>query len=178
MRRLLPGQKVEDLVVSTVGRGRWSLAARRPRNFTMLLFYRGVHSAPCRAWLEELSRLREEFEARGVEAAAISMDHADDAARAVDDWNIEGFAMGHGLQEHRARRWGLYISTALDRSEPSRFCEPGLFLVRPTLELFYAAVCSAPFGRPSLREILDGIDFVLDNDYPARGGARPSAEAA
>lgn len=42
-----------------------------------------------------------------------------------------------------------------------------------------------PFGRPSFRETLGAIDFVLKNDYPARGEAqgihhavgRPAANA-
>ena len=51
------------------------------------------------------------------------------------------------------------------------FGEPGLFLIRPDHTVYYQAIQSMPFGRPSFRGMLGGIDFVLENDYPARGEA-------
>jgi hypothetical protein len=51
---------------------------------------------------------------------------------------------------------------------PAIFCEPGLFLVKPDGTLFYAALSSARFGRPSSAGMLNATDFIAD-----RGGVYP-----
>ena len=53
--------------------------------------------------------------------------------------------------------------------EPPLFSEPGLFLVRPDGTLYFGSVQTMPFARPSFAEIQGALDFVLANDYPARG---------
>ena len=63
------------------------------------------------------------------------------------------------------------MSRAIKEKEPALFSEPGLFLVDPDGTVFYEAVTSAPWGRPRIEDVLNGIDFVLANDYPARGEA-------
>jgi peroxiredoxin len=40
---LMPRQKVPALSVPLVGGGTWSLADQSPENFTMVVFYRGLH---------------------------------------------------------------------------------------------------------------------------------------
>ena len=55
--------------------------------------------------------------------------------------------------------------------EPERFNEPGLFLVKPDGSVYYEALSSMPWGRPHLDDVLNGIDYVLRSDYPARGEA-------
>ena len=44
---LLPRKPVPSLEFDTVGGSRWSLAAQKPQNFTMLVFYRGLHCPIC-----------------------------------------------------------------------------------------------------------------------------------
>ena len=69
------------------------------------------------------------------------------------------------------RRWGLFVSERIAENEPERFGEPGLFLITPDGTVYYEAITSMPWGRPRLDDIIGGIDFVLDQDYPARGAA-------
>ncbi|MEP2447695.1 MAG: AhpC/TSA family protein, partial [Balneola sp.] len=63
----------------------------------------------------------------------------------------------------------LYLSNAINDNEPELFSEPGLFLIRPDGELYYSAINSMPFGRPVFKDMLRAIDFIQENDYPARG---------
>ena len=39
---LIPRQQVPSLEVATVGGGTWQLADQSPKNFTMVVFYRGL----------------------------------------------------------------------------------------------------------------------------------------
>jgi hypothetical protein len=55
--------------------------------------------------------------------------------------------------------------------EPALFAEPGIFLVRPDGTLYFGTVQTMPFARPHFADILPAIDFVVKNDYPARGEA-------
>ena len=53
--------------------------------------------------------------------------------------------------------------------EPDLFLEPGLFMIRPDGTLYFASVQTMPFARPAFGDILKAVDFVIANDYPARG---------
>jgi DNA-directed RNA polymerase specialized sigma24 family protein len=56
-------------MIATVCGARWTLAARRPERFTMIVFYRGLHCLVRRAYLAELERTLDEFTRRGEETA-------------------------------------------------------------------------------------------------------------
>jgi len=173
---LKPRQPVPALTVPTVDGGSWSLADRKPQNFTLIVFYRGLHCPICRGYMIELNRLHEEFVARGVEVIGISGDTRERAVQTVKDWDLSNLTIGHDLSIEKARDWGLYVSTSRGKTslgieEPARFSEPGIFLVRPDGTLYFATVQTMPFARPHFKEMVTAIDFVLKNDYPARGEA-------
>ncbi len=65
--------------------------------------------------------------------------------------------------------WGLYISSAIKEGEPAVFGEPGLFLIKPDQTIYYVAYNSMPMGRPDLKEVIEFVEFILKNAYPARG---------
>ena len=174
--RVIPRQPAPNLEVATVGHGRWALADRHPAHFSLIVFYRGLHCPICRPYLSELNRLVPEFGERGVQVVAVSTDDAVRAAQTVRDWKLDALAVGYGLSIETARTWGLYISTGRGKTstgidEPPKFAEPGVFLTRPDGSVYFASVQSMPFARPHLPQILSAIDFVLKNDYPARGEA-------
>jgi hypothetical protein len=56
--------------------------------------------------------------------------------------------------------------TSTGVEEPARFSEPALYLIRP---LYFGSVQTMPFARPHFSDILPAIDYVLKNNYPARG---------
>ena len=176
MPRLVPRQPVPSLQVPTIEHGDWDLAAQTPARFTMIVVYRGLHCPVCRGYLKELQTLVSEFEARGVVVLAVSTDDAERARTAQAQWGLTGLTLGYGLSIDAARAWGLYISTSRGKTslgieEPARFAEPGLFLVRSDGTLYAAAVSTMPFARPHFKDVLTALDFIIKNDYPARGEA-------
>ena len=42
-------------------------------------------------------------------------------------------------------------------------------MIRPDGTLSFGAVQTMPFARPAFGDILKALDFVIANDYPARG---------
>ena len=171
---LIPRQPVPALSLDTLAHDRFDLARDGADNFTMVVFYRGLHCPICAKYLMELERLVPEYEQRGVKVIAASSDTAERAGAMAQKVKADALRFGYALSLQAAREWGLYISesrgkTSIGIEEPARFSEPGLFLVRPDGTLYYGAVQTMPFARPVFKELLGGLDFALANDYPARG---------
>lgn len=167
---LIPGQTTPDLDLPLTIQARFALSAQQPENFTMLVFYRGKHCPVCRGYLEEIASRLDDLTAAGLQPFAISMDSEERAMVAHEEWDTGDLPLAHSLPEKSAREWGLYISGKREGSEePEMFAEPALFLIRPDRTLFFAQVQSAPFTRPSLDQLLEGVNYVIKNDYPARG---------
>ena len=51
------------------------------------------------------------------------------------------------------------------------FSEPGMFILDSDGTVYWSNVASMPFGRPSLDDIIAGIVYTNDHNYPARGSA-------
>jgi peroxiredoxin len=171
---LLPRKPVPPLSVPLIGGGHFDLASENPKNFTLVVFYRGLHCPVCRRYLGELDPKIDEFEKRGVNVVAISSDNEERAEKAKRDWELPIMRVGYDLPLEAARSWGLYVSTSRGKTsagieEPPLFSEPGLFLVRPDNTLYYGSVQTMPFARPHFTELLAAVDFALDRNYPARG---------
>jgi peroxiredoxin len=162
---LFPRQPVPALEVATVGGGTWRLADQKPR---------GLHCPICANYLGDLNRKVGDFAERRVEIVVISSDNMDRATKAKEQWGMDKLTVGYGLELDKAREWGLYISssrgkTSVGIEEPALFSEPALYLVRPDGTLYFGAVQTMPFARPRFTDILQALDFVMKNDYPARG---------
>jgi len=169
---LIPGQKVPDLSLPLTIQARFELSKQKPQSFTMLIFYRGSHCPMCREYLEEIAARLGDITDAGLSPFAISMDSEERAMVVNREWQTGDLPLVYDLAEDEARRWGLYISAKREGSqEPETFSEPGLFLVRQDLTLFFAQVQSGPFTRPSIDQLLEGVRLAVENDYPARGTA-------
>lgn len=173
MNVLKPRQPVPALEVETLD-GPWSLADQDPDNFTMLVFYRGLHCPICSKYVAELDRLAGDFAEIGVSILTLSGDDRERAEQARKDWGLDNIAVGYGVSTGQAREWGLHRSagrglTSIGIEEPAEFSEPGLFIVRPDNTLYWAQVSTMPFARPHFREIIGALKFALEKDYPARG---------
>ena len=180
---LYPRQPVPELSVPIVGGGQWTLAEQEPEHFTLIVVYRGLHCPICSGYLAELAKRRDDFAELGVEVVAISTDDEERATRTAEEWEVDGLNLGYGLSLEDARAWGLYVSSSRGTTstgvvEPDRFAEPGLFLVRPDGTLYFGSVQTMPFARPSFREIRGAVEWVLENDYPARGEIVEDLDAA
>lgn len=177
---LIPRQLVPTLSVETLGHGRFDLWEAEPERFTLVCFYRGLHCPICANYLKELERLTPDFASRGVETIAVSSDGAERAGEMGRKIGADRLRIGYGLALETAREWGLYISasrgkTSIGIEEPALFSEPGIFLVRPDRTLYYLSVQSMPFVRPNCAEMVAALDFVIKNDYPARGEVAATA---
>ncbi|MCR9255082.1 MAG: AhpC/TSA family protein [Alphaproteobacteria bacterium] len=171
---LMPRQAVPALTVQTVQGGTWTLADQQPDNFTLVVFYRGLHCPICGTYLKDLQSKLADFAAKGVNVVAISSDGQERAEKSAQRWKITDLTLGYGLSLDDARKWGLYISssngaTSTGDQEPALFSEPGLFLVRPDGTLYFGTVQTMPFARPDFSQLLGALDFVIAKDYPARG---------
>jgi peroxiredoxin len=171
---LFPRQPVPALEVATVGGGMLRLADQTPENFTLVVFYSGLHCPVCANYLGDLNRRAGDFAERGVDIVVISSDSLDRAVEAKEKWGIDRLTVGYGLDLDKAREWGLYISSSRGKTsfgieEPALFSEPALYLVRPDGTLYFGTVQTMPFARPRFADVLEALDFVIENDYPARG---------
>ena len=171
---LIPRQPVPALELPLVGGGTWKLAERKPENFTMVVFYRGLHCPICSRYLGDLNKKAEKFRALGGDIVVASSDDAERAERAKAEWGLDAIDVAYGVDLVTARKWGLYVSTSKGETsvgimEPDMFIEPALYLMRPDGTLYFGTVQTMPFARPSFAEILGAITKVLEIDYPARG---------
>ena len=91
------------------------------------------------------------------------------AERTAREWSLDELPLGYGLPIDDARRWGLHVSSAIGDHEPAQFTEPAQFVIRADGTLFASIVQTMPFSRPPAKQILSSLEFILDNDYPARG---------
>jgi peroxiredoxin len=157
---LVRGGTTGDLALGTGADGR----------FTLIVFYRGLHCPVCRKQLRELDENMDELREAGVgRIVAVSMDTLKRATFSIDDWEITRLPIAHGLTEEAARQWGLFISQGFQEGEPELFSEPGMFILNSDGTLFWSTVSSMPFGRMPVKAIISGLEYITENDYPARG---------
>lgn len=171
---LIPRQPVPALSVPLLKGGQYTLGVSPAPVFDLVVFYRGLHCPLCAKYLTELERLHEDFVSRGVKPVAISSDNEQRARDMATKVKADKLAFGYELPLSVARQWGLTISTSRGKTsigidEPPLFSEPGLFLVRSDGTLYWGSTQTMPFARPHFDEILGALDFVIKNDYPARG---------
>ena len=87
-QKLMPAEQAPALKLPLVGGGTFDLAAEKPENFTMVLFYRGYHCPVCKGYLGGLTSLLADFESAGFNVVIASMNDEDLAAKAVEEWGL------------------------------------------------------------------------------------------
>ncbi|WP_432672675.1 peroxiredoxin-like family protein [Flavobacterium sp. SM2513] len=167
--RPTPKHKAPELQFPLIDGNEWNLKKERPEHFTLIVFYRGLHCPVCKKYLQQLEELLPDFDKRGVNVVAVSMDTEKRARLSRKDWELKNLALGFNLDAETAKSWGLYMSKGIKDAEPDEFSEPGLFLIDNQSEVYYSSITSNPWGRPYLPSFLEAIDFILDKKYPARG---------
>jgi len=171
---LIPREPVPSLELPTLDHGNFSLSNDQPKNFSLVVIFRGLHCPLCVKYLKELGALLPQLKERGVNVIAISSDDEVRAREMAARVNVPDLRFGYALSLATARAWGLYISTGRGKTsagveEPALFPEPGVFLIRPDQTLYYGAVQTMPFARPSFSDLIMAIDYSITKDYPARG---------
>ena len=171
---LIPREPVPVLNVPTLAHGAFDLLNQTPQNFSLIVFFRGLHCPLCIKYLKELGQLLPDLAQRGVSVIAISSDDESRAKEMATKVGVANLRFGYGLPLSVAKQWGLYISegigkTSIGVEEPKLFHEPGVFLIKPDHTLYYGAVQTMPFARPSFTDLLMAMDFAISKNYPARG---------
>lgn len=166
-KKLKAGSDMPEMIVAKVGGGNLSIGG--DGRWQMVVVYRGKHCPLCRIYLKTLDNLLDQFKALGTDVAAMSADPQEKAEAQVHDENWR-FAVGYGLSSEQMRTLGLYISEPRSPQETDRlFPEPGLFIVNPQGKIHIVDVSNAPFARPDLNGILNGLKFIQEKQYPIRG---------
>lgn len=166
---VLPRAQAPGLKVDMLDGGTFDLAKARPKLFTLVIFYRGLHCGFCRRYLQDLKTRLGDFAGIGVDVVAISCDGKERALQSRKDWALDGVPIGYGLTLEKAAEWDLYISTGISEDQPAFFAEPGLFLIQPDGAVYAAYIQNLPWARPRLEDILFLIDFATKRNKPARG---------
>ena len=165
----MAGGVMPTLVVAKAGGG--DIRIGGPGRWQMVVIYRGKHCPLCRKYLKGLDGLLDEFRAIGTEVVAVSSDPREKAESetAEEGWR---FSVGYDLTIEQMRTLGLYISKPRSSQETDRpFPEPGLFVVNPQGNTQIIDISNAPFARPDLQAVLNGLKFVQEKNYPIRGTA-------
>jgi len=169
MNRPTPQHQAPALSFPLLDGSQWNLDQQSPENFTLIIFYRGLHCPICKKYLQQLEELRPSFEAIGVEVVAVSMDTEKRARLSRQKWELPDLTLGYALDEETVRAWGLYLSKGVKEGEPAVFSEPGLFLVDANQSVYYSAMNSNPWGRPYLPTFVKAVNYIIQAKYPARG---------
>ena len=156
--------------VDQLGGGKITLGAPRGgHDWQLVVVYRGLHCPLCKNYLAKLQELETAYNALGVDVIAVSGDPVEKAQAFADEKELT-IAMGYGLTVDQMRSLGLYVSDPRSAAETDRpFPEPGLFVINADGAIQIVDVSNAPFARPDLQGIANGIKFIRGNDYPIRG---------
>ncbi|MDU0355231.1 redoxin domain-containing protein [Paraglaciecola aquimarina] len=140
-------------------------------DWQMVVVYRGVHCPKCAEYLNELNQLHEEYKNANIDIVAVSADSVEQLNTflqdKVDDLHFEVLAE---LSEVQMTQLGLYVSSPRSPKETDHpFAEPCILVINPDNKLHIVDKSNAPFSRPDLSKLLNGITFIQGNDYPIRG---------
>lgn len=168
-RKLQAGADFPALTLPKVGGGEIKIGGAG--RWQILVVYRGQHCPICRKYLKTLDGLLDDYRAAEIDVAVVSGDAREkaEAEAAAEGWH---FPTGYGLSLDQMRALGLYISNPRTPPETDRqFSEPGLFVVNPEGKAHVIDVSNAPFARPDLAQVLNGIKYAREKKFPARGTA-------
>lgn len=161
------GQPIPEISLPTVGGGTATLGATG--GWRAIVVYRGKHCPLCKKYLGGLQDLAQDYADAEVELLLVSGDPQEKAEAVKKDWGLAQ-TVAYDLKPEQMRELGLYVSEPRNEQETDRpFPEPGLFVINPQGKLQIVDISNAPFARPDLANLLNGIKFIQDKDYPVRG---------
>ena len=166
-----PRQPAPELTFPLLSGGTYRLADQHPDEYTMVVFFRGLHCPVCRAQLSELNRRLDDLRDQGIEVIAVSGETRERTEELALEWKLDRLPVGYGLTEEQMRNWGLFVSHGISDAEPAVFSEPGLFLIASDGTVYYESILSMPVGRPRLDDLLGALKWWREHNYPARGEA-------
>lgn len=170
-KTLTPGAAFPKQTVQTVDGSQVVLGTpgAAKGDWQLVIVYRGKHCPICKNYLTELNGMLSDFNAIDVDVVAVSADPLEKAKAEVDEIGYNG-VVGVDLSIAQMHDLGLFVSDPRSPEETDRpFAEPAAFVVRGDGALQIVDISNAPFARPALKGLLDGLTFIRKNDYPVRG---------
>ena len=170
MAALDAGSTFPKTDVEQLGGGTLTLGEPRGgHDWQLVVVYRGLHCPLCKNYLAKLQELEAEYNGHGVDVVVVSGDPQEKAQAFADEKELT-IAIGYGLRVDQMRKLGLFVSDPRSPAETDQpFPEPGLFVVNADGAIQIVDVSNAPFARPDLQGIANGIKFIRGNDCPIRG---------
>lgn len=170
MSRLQAGQAFPKMDVHKLGGGMLTLGTPTgAQDWQLVVVYRGLHCPLCKKYLAQLDEIKGKFNEIGVDVVAVSGDPEAKAQAMVHEKGLS-LSVGYGLTIGQMNTLGLYVSDPRSPQETDRpFAEPGTFVVNGDGNIQILDISNAPFARPDLTALLNGVNFVRNNDYPVRG---------
>ena len=168
--KLKAGTAMPQMKLAKLGGGTAEIGGKRDK-WQLVVVYRGRHCPICKRYLTSLNGLVEGFHDLNTEVIAVSADPKEKAEADKKDLDL-GFEVAYDLSLDQMRALGLYISNPRSPQETDRpFSEPGIFIVNPEGQAQVIDISNAPFARPDLNGILNGLKITQERGYSARGTA-------
>ncbi len=144
----------------------------KPENghdWKLVVVYRGKHCPICTKYLNQLETVKSSFADASVDIIAVSGDSKQQLEAHLEELDIS-FPIAYSLTVEQMNTLGLYISDPRSEKETDHpFAEPGVFVINAKEEIQIIDISNAPFARPELEALANGLSFVRKNDYPIRG---------
>lgn len=165
-----PGSPFPAVSVTKIGGGDLVLGdTSQSDNWRMIIIYRGMHCPLCIQYFKKLEEMRDTFREIGVDVVAASTDPETKAHAFIAETGTT-VPIGYDLSLDQARHLGLYISAPRTPPETERpFAEPGLFVLNGQGLVEIVDISNAPFARPDLQAMANGIKFTREKGFPTRG---------
>ncbi len=135
----------------------------------MIVVYRGQHCPICKKYLNQLDGLLAKLAELKTDAVAVCADSPAQLQAFAEEMDISVPLYG-GMNEALMQRLGVYISEPRNAQETDHdFPEPAVFVINDAGTVQIVELSNAPFARPDLDMLVNGIAFIRENDYPIRG---------
>ncbi|ASM49420.1 hypothetical protein PESP_a1282 [Pseudoalteromonas espejiana DSM 9414] len=167
---LQPASVMQPLVVSDLDHNDVNIVDRvSEKPWKMIVVYRGQHCPKCTEQLNELATMHDDFSKAGVEVVAVSADSEAQLKKHFEKIDVN-FPLYYNLTIEQMTDLGLYISEPRSDAETDHpFAEPCIIVLNEDNQVQMLDKSNSPFVRPSLKQVLAGIKFSRENDYPIRG---------
>ena len=168
-----PDAVLPEITLPRLGGGEITLGKPlEGRDWQMVVVYRGKHCPICHKYVSGLEGLLPKFHEAGIDVLLVSGD-PEEKARAFADETGTSAPVAFDLSVPQMHELGLYVSEPRSAQETDRpFAEPAVFVINDRGTVHIADISNAPFSRPDLEGLLNGLKFIRENEYPVRGTKR------
>ncbi|GAD57618.1 peroxiredoxin-like family protein [Limimaricola cinnabarinus] len=165
-----PDAALPEITLPRLGGGELTLG--RPlegRDWQMVVVYRGKHCPICHKYVSGLEPLLSKYHEAGIDVVLVSADPEEKARTFVEETGTSA-PVAYDMSVAQMLDLGLYVSEPRSPQETDRpFAEPAVFVINGEGKVHIADISNAPFARPDLEALLNGLKFIRDKDYPIRG---------